>query len=56
MPALTDEKLLKLVKKEWRRFSKDYIPLLQKQLQDIKRCSDVIRKDQNTTSWNSIKK
>ena len=48
MPALIDEKLLKLVEKEWKHFFKDYIPLSQKQLQDIKRCSDVIKKDQNT--------
>ena len=46
-------KLLELLEKERKCFAGDYVPLSQKQLQAIERCSDLIATDRNSIQRNT---
>jgi hypothetical protein len=52
---LTDEKLLELVEKERHTFSGDYFPLHHKNLDAVKKCSDLIAQDRNSIHRNTPK-
>ena len=52
---LTDEKLLELVERQRTNFSGDYIPLHQKDLDAVQKCSALVAEDRNEIKRNTSK-
>lgn len=50
---LTDEILLELVERQRNRFSGDYVPLHQKDLDTAKKCSSLVAEDRNLIKRNT---